>query len=93
VETAKGWTTVRISMTTFKLLERLKEDINSSHALDLSFDKILYMLLCHFSKERVLILKCKRCGHIWVSKTNLKYVTCPSCQRKVNVKRELVKRE
>ncbi len=93
METVKGWTTIRISMETFKLLEKIKKHLITSQGLNYSFDKILYMLLYYFSNVRVPFLKCKRCGHVWVSTTNFNYVTCPSCQRKVNVKKELVRRK
>jgi len=34
-----------------------------------------------------IALKCDKCQHPWNTKSVLKYVTCPSCQRKVNVKK------
>ena len=30
--------------------------------------------------------KCSKCGHVWVTKSNLFMVTCPSCQLKVKIK-------
>ena len=32
-------------------------------------------------------LKCDKCQHSWNTKSVLNYVTCPSCQRKMNAKK------
>jgi len=33
-------------------------------------------------------VKCPKCKHEWETKSKLKFVTCPSCQLKVKIKKE-----
>jgi len=36
-------------------------------------------------------MRCPKCGYEWETKSELIYITCPSCQRKVKINNENTK--
>ena len=39
-----------------------------------------------YKKGEIIEVKCPRCKHDWITKSNYVYVTCPSCLVKVKVR-------
>jgi len=43
--------------------------------------------------QKEMEVKCDKCGYQWTTKSNLEFVVCPNCLRKLNKKKFLESRE
>jgi Zn-finger nucleic acid-binding protein len=48
-------------------------------------DKKRYILVD--SSDSMVKLRCPRCGHVWEYRGNLVLATCPSCYKKIDVRK------